>query len=176
MSAIIQMGVRVYLCPCLLSFVCLCLCLSVPVSDRVCVCPLVQVESALLQYPSFVSICTESWLRFPVQVILRLYTVVFLGYSCIPFVAVVRRRWWPLFKSVYLCGHIFFLTWPVVVPAIHHAMRICGVKRVRPQRAAESEAPAPAAAAPAAAASVPGPSAEPASGPSAAPVEAKKEL
>ncbi|KAF0297208.1 Lysophospholipid acyltransferase 5 [Amphibalanus amphitrite] len=132
-----------------------------------------KVEGALLQYPSFVSLCTETWLRFPVELVLRLYTVVFLGYSCIPFVAVVRRRWWPLFKSVYLCGHLFFLTWPLIVPAIHHVMRLCGVKRVRPQRAAEPDAAnTVAAAAEAAEAAAPGPSAAPTP---AAP-EDKKEL
>ncbi|XP_037075411.1 lysophospholipid acyltransferase 5-like [Pollicipes pollicipes] len=91
-----------------------------------------KVLGALSQYPSVMSTCWDTWLRYPLQLVLRLYTLVFLGYSCVPFVSVVRRRWWPLLSSVYFCGHVIFLSWPALVPAIHWLMRLCGVRRAAP--------------------------------------------
>jgi len=123
-----------------------------------------KVMSALAQYPSFISLCCDTWLWYPLSVVLRLHTLIFLGYSCIPFVCVVRSRWWPILCSVYFSGTLLFFTSPVVVPGIHHAMKLCGVKRVRPER--------PAAAAPAASDGVASTSAAP----QTSTEEAKKEL
>ncbi|KAK7867424.1 hypothetical protein R5R35_003848 [Gryllus longicercus] len=48
-----------------------------------------------------------------VWVILKLYTLVFMGYCLVPFALLSFAKWWQVYKSVYFIGHLFFGLWPL---------------------------------------------------------------
>ncbi|XP_015604805.1 lysophospholipid acyltransferase 5 [Cephus cinctus] len=54
---------------------------------------------------------------------LKLYTLVFMGYSLIPFVFLSVEKYTRSYASVYYVGHIIFLTYPLVAPYIKRLLR-----------------------------------------------------
>ena len=63
-------------------------------------------------------------------VALKIYTIVFMGWSLIPFDLKVFSKWWQLYASLYFSGFILFLPWPFVYkPAL-----IKGIKMLSPSQ------------------------------------------
>ena len=53
-----------------------------------------------------------------VHVLLRLYTLVFMGWCLMPFALLKFDRYWGAFSNVYHVGSLTFLLWPVVYAPI----------------------------------------------------------
>lgn len=56
--------------------------------------------------------------RLLAWIFLKLYTFVFMGYSLVPFVLLSFSRYNQVYGSVYYCGHVFFLSYPLLAPFI----------------------------------------------------------
>ncbi|XP_043279250.1 lysophospholipid acyltransferase 5 isoform X2 [Venturia canescens] len=70
-------------------------------------------------------------LRVLVWVILKMYTFVFMGYALIPFVLMSSSRYIPVFGSIYYCGHVLFLSYPLVAPFIKRTLKASVESRSR---------------------------------------------
>ncbi|XP_020281178.1 lysophospholipid acyltransferase 5 [Pseudomyrmex gracilis] len=51
-------------------------------------------------------------------IFLKLYTLVFMGYSLVSFIYLSYPRYSQVYASVYYCGHVFFLSYPLLAPYI----------------------------------------------------------
>ena len=51
-------------------------------------------------------------------IFLKLYTFVFMGYSLVSFVLLSYPRYNQVYASMYYCGHVFFLSYPLLAPYI----------------------------------------------------------
>lgn len=100
-----------------------------------------KIVTALREYPAVPLLLSADYtsplVRWPLQLLLRCYTLVFLGYSCVPFVCVVRRRWWPVLSAVYWSGHILFSSWPLLVPLIHLVLPLLTERKQQQSGSAE---------------------------------------
>lgn len=52
--------------------------------------------------------------KYLLYVLLKTYTIVFMGWSLIPFDVKVFSKWWGLYASLYFSGFIIFLPWGFV--------------------------------------------------------------
>lgn len=59
-------------------------------------------------------------------IFLRLYTFFFMGYALVSFVLLSYSRYNQVYASLYYCGHIFFLSYPLLAPFIK---RLIGQRR-----------------------------------------------
>lgn len=98
-----------------------------------------KMESALRQYPSLLRALSVGWCWWLVDILLRTYTVVLFAYCVLPFLAVSRHKWWPLYLSIHCYGHVLFLSWPLAVPVLHRLMGALGVPRERPRAPSSAE-------------------------------------
>lgn len=48
-----------------------------------------------------------------VWMVLKAYTLVFMGYCLVPFALLSFSKWWQVYSSVYFVGHLFFGLWPL---------------------------------------------------------------
>ncbi|XP_075232979.1 lysophosphatidylcholine acyltransferase 3 protein nessy isoform X2 [Lycorma delicatula] len=51
-------------------------------------------------------------------IILKTYTLVFMGYCMAPFVLLSYSKWWHVHKSVFLIGHILWMPWMIYRPIV----------------------------------------------------------
>ncbi|XP_066594528.1 lysophospholipid acyltransferase 5 [Prorops nasuta] len=74
---------------------------------------------------------TESVLvRIAIWITLKVYVLVFMGYALIPFVYLSYPSYTQVFASVYYCGHIVFLGYPLLAPFLKRLI----LKPKRPSR------------------------------------------
>ncbi|XP_012278101.1 lysophospholipid acyltransferase 5 [Orussus abietinus] len=81
------------------------------------------VETQLAKNEALQAALENPIFRLATWVLLKIYTLVFMGYSLIPFVLLSYDRYLPVYASVYYCGHIFFLSYPVLAPLINPLLR-----------------------------------------------------
>ncbi|KAG7208328.1 hypothetical protein KM043_014564 [Ampulex compressa] len=65
-------------------------------------------------------------LRILCWVVMKAYTFVFMGYCLVSFVLLSYPRYNRVYGSLHYCGHVFFLSYPLVAPLIK---RLIGRKR-----------------------------------------------
>ncbi|XP_046388835.1 lysophospholipid acyltransferase 5 [Ischnura elegans] len=51
-------------------------------------------------------------------VILKIYVTVFMGYCLVPFVFLSYKKWIDMYSSIYFCGHIIYMGWPLYAPLV----------------------------------------------------------
>lgn len=83
-----------------------------------------QIGPALKRHEKLQKALKESLpLRAAVWFVMKIYTFVFMGYSLIPFVFLSASRYTQVFGSIYYCGHVIFLSYPLAAPYIKKALR-----------------------------------------------------
>ena len=61
--------------------------------------------------------------------VLKLYTLVFMGYCLVPFVLLSYSRWNHVYASVYYFGHFVFFLWPLYAPFVKKLLKLCKARR-----------------------------------------------
>jgi len=56
-------------------------------------------------------------------IVLKLYTVVFMGYCLVPFVLLTYDKYWPVYKSIYFSGYLLFIGWHLYAPLVRRALK-----------------------------------------------------
>ncbi|RVE43584.1 hypothetical protein evm_011768 [Chilo suppressalis] len=59
-----------------------------------------------------------SYFKYPLYFLLKMYTIVFMGWSLVPFDVKVFSKWWTVYSALYFSGYIFFLPWAFVYKPI----------------------------------------------------------
>lgn len=52
--------------------------------------------------------------KYVLYVPLKIYTIVFMGWSLVPFDLKVFSKWWSIYYSLYFSGFLLFLPWSFV--------------------------------------------------------------
>lgn len=60
-------------------------------------------------------------------VLLKVYTIVFMGWSLVPFDVKVFSKWWSIYYSLYFSGFILFLPWAFV----HKPLILSAIKKFK---------------------------------------------
>ncbi|XP_054721085.1 lysophospholipid acyltransferase 5-like [Uloborus diversus] len=68
--------------------------------------------------PKVKAFFTQSALKYPTMLFLKIYVDIFMGYCLVPFVLLSYDRYMQVYGSVYFIGHIIYMGWPVVSPII----------------------------------------------------------
>ncbi|CAG9781790.1 unnamed protein product [Diatraea saccharalis] len=56
----------------------------------------------------------STYAKYPMYVLLKLYTIVFMGWSLVPFDVKVFSKWWTVYSALYFSGFLLFLPWAIV--------------------------------------------------------------
>lgn len=74
-----------------------------------------DVETVLKRNKSFMKFCSTAPISWIVFVLLKIYTIVGMGWSLTPFVMFDVEKWWHVFCTVRMFGFILFVPWPLYV-------------------------------------------------------------
>ncbi|XP_057322360.1 lysophospholipid acyltransferase 5 [Microplitis mediator] len=88
-----------------------------------------DVASALVKNDRLQAALKNPLAKIPVWIVLKLYTLIFMGYATAPFLLLSYTRYIKIYTSVYFTGHFIFLSYPIVAPFIKPMLR--GTKKVR---------------------------------------------
>lgn len=78
---------------------------------------IIYMEKELESIISKTEIYNKLWnsnAKYLLYALLKTYTIVFMGWSLIPFDVKVFSKWWRLYASLYFSGFIIFLPWGFV--------------------------------------------------------------
>ncbi|KAL4717588.1 hypothetical protein ACJJTC_000737 [Scirpophaga incertulas] len=65
----------------------------------------------------------NTYVKYFVYFILKLYTLVFMGWSLVPFDVKVFSKWWEVYANLYFSGFILFVPWAFVYKRIVLALK-----------------------------------------------------
>lgn len=74
-----------------------------------------DVETVLKRNEPFMKFCSTAPISWIVFVLLKIYTIVGMGWSLTPFVLFDAEKWWHVFCTVRMFGFILFVPWPLYV-------------------------------------------------------------
>ncbi|XP_054153943.1 lysophospholipid acyltransferase 5-like [Oppia nitens] len=64
------------------------------------------------------SLLSAFYIRWPLLVFFRIYTIYMFGYCLVPFILLSYTKWIPVLTQLYFCGHIIYGTWLLIPPLI----------------------------------------------------------
>lgn len=66
----------------------------------------------------------QSPAKYLMYILLKMYTIVFMGWSLAPFDLKVFSKWWSVYYSLYFSGFLIFLPWAFLYkPLVKNAVR-----------------------------------------------------
>nr|ATJ44585.1 acetyltransferase 18 [Helicoverpa assulta] len=77
-----------------------------------------DVEALLTKTEFYHKMWNIPYVKYPLYVILKTYTIVFMGWSLAPFDVKSFGKWWSIYTSLYFSGFILFLPWSFVYKPI----------------------------------------------------------
>lgn len=84
-----------------------------------CFLSLFQIGPALQNSEKVQTLLKTRWeARLLAWIFLKLYTFVFMGYCLVSFVLLSYPRYNQVYANLYYCGHVFFLSYPLLAPYI----------------------------------------------------------
>lgn len=72
-----------------------------------------EIETIFKRNESFMRFCSTAPISWIVFVLLKIYTIVGMGWSLVPFVLFDVEKWWYIFGTVRMFGFILFVPWPL---------------------------------------------------------------
>lgn len=72
-----------------------------------------EIETILKRNESFMRFCSTTPINWICFVLLKIYTIVGMGWSLTPFVLFDVEKWWYIFRTVRMFGFIFFVPYPL---------------------------------------------------------------
>lgn len=89
-----------------------------------------DIESILQKTNLYPKLWSHNIVKYLLYVILKTYTIVFMGWSLAPFDVKSFSKWWTIYSSLYFSGFILFLPWPFLYkPLLIKALKYFGPSR-----------------------------------------------
>nr|AIN34694.1 fatty alcohol acetyltransferase [Agrotis segetum] len=86
-----------------------------------------DLESMLLKTEFYHKMWNNSIIKYLLYFILKMYTIVFMGWSLAPFDVKSFSKWWTVYTSLYFSGFILFVPWSFVYkPLVKKALKASG--------------------------------------------------
>ncbi|XP_048005039.1 lysophospholipid acyltransferase 5 [Leguminivora glycinivorella] len=82
------------------------------------------LESILMKHEFYHTMWSNNIVQYVLYAVLKLYTIVFMGWSLVPFDLKSFSKWWNIYSSLYFSGFFLFLPWPFV----YKPLLISGIK------------------------------------------------
>lgn len=84
-----------------------------------------EVEQILSRTQLYEYVWSSPFLKYPMYILLKAYTIVFMGWSLAPFDLKSFSKWWPVYTSLYFSGFLLFLPWgfvykPLLIKAVRN--------------------------------------------------------
>lgn len=70
-----------------------------------------ELESIISKTETYKQIWSYPAARYALYVILKMYTIFFMGWSLVPFDVKVFSKWFSIYASLYFSGFVLFLPW-----------------------------------------------------------------
>lgn len=94
-----------------------------------------DLEAMLSRTTFYEKMWSNTAVKYLLYIILKIYTIVFMGWSLVPFDVKSFSKWWGVYTSLYLSGLILFLPWSFVYkPLLYNAFKSLGLMRPKPQK------------------------------------------
>lgn len=89
-----------------------------------------ELESILKRTTLYEQMWANTYSRYFLYIVLKMYTIVFMGWSLVPFDVKVYSKWWAVYSSLYFSGFLLFLPWAFVYkPLLLKAVKVFNIKR-----------------------------------------------
>lgn len=86
-----------------------------------------DLESMLLKTEFYHKMWNNTIIKYLLYVILKTYTIVFMGWSLVPFDVKSFSKWWTVYTSLYFSGLILFVPWSFFYkPLLNKALKSGG--------------------------------------------------
>ncbi|XP_013179414.1 PREDICTED: lysophospholipid acyltransferase 5 [Papilio xuthus] len=90
-----------------------------------------EFESIISKTAIYHEMWQNKFARYILYVILKIYTIVFMGWSLVPFDVKVISKWWSIYSSLYFSGFIIFLPWGFAYkPLLIWSLKYFNVRKV----------------------------------------------
>lgn len=92
------------------------------------------LESIITKHELYQKVWSSNIGKYFLYVLLKTYTIVFMGWSLVPFDVKVFSRWWGIYSSLYFSGFLLFLPWAFVYkPALIALVKYVNMNRLKTQ-------------------------------------------
>lgn len=92
------------------------------------------LESTLEKTEFYHKLWSNNVAKYLLYILLKTYTIVFMGWSLVPFDVKVFSKWWGIYSSLYFSGFLLFLPWGFVYkPALVTALKGMKLERTKIQ-------------------------------------------
>ncbi|XP_068621990.1 lysophospholipid acyltransferase 5 [Battus philenor] len=83
-----------------------------------------ELEAFLQNTVLFKKVWEYRFSRYAMYILLKMYTIIFMGWSLIPFDLKIISKWWSIYSSLYFSGFVIFLPWAFIYkPLLKHAFK-----------------------------------------------------
>jgi len=72
-----------------------------------------EIETIFKRNEPFMQLCSTTPFKWIVFLLLKIYTIVGMGWALTPFIIFDVEKWWHIFSTVRMIGFIFFVPWPL---------------------------------------------------------------
>ncbi|XP_053624462.1 lysophospholipid acyltransferase 5-like [Plodia interpunctella] len=84
-----------------------------------------ELESILKKTIIYEKMWSNVFIKYLMYIFLKMYTIIFMGWSLVPFDVKVYSKWLNVYSSLYFSGFLLFLPWafvykPLLIKAIHY--------------------------------------------------------
>lgn len=73
-----------------------------------------ELEHIIQKLNIYQKLWSNNVAKYVLYVLLKIYTIVFMGWSLVPFDVKVFSKWWSIYASLYFSGFFLFLPWAFV--------------------------------------------------------------
>lgn len=73
-----------------------------------------EFEQIISQTTLYQRVWSSAGGKYALYLLLKMYTIIFMGWSLVPFDLKASSKWWPVYSSLYFSGFIIFLPWAFV--------------------------------------------------------------
>lgn len=73
-----------------------------------------DLENMMKHSERYAKISQHKAFKVVTFIALKLYANIFMGYAFVPFALFSFDKWWPVYKSLYFSGFIFFFPWSIL--------------------------------------------------------------
>ncbi|XP_073951820.1 lysophosphatidylcholine acyltransferase 3 protein nessy [Choristoneura fumiferana] len=73
-----------------------------------------EFESILVKSDIYQKMWSNNIIQYILYAVLKLYSIVFMGWSLVPFDLKVYPKWWAIYSSLYFSGFVLFVPWAFV--------------------------------------------------------------
>lgn len=73
--------------------------------------------------------------KYLLYALLKLYTIVYMGWSLVPFDLKVYNKWMGVYASLYFSGFLLFIPWAFAYkPLLKYGIKALNIRRIEPKR------------------------------------------